>query len=160
MSSLLTALSAWPAELRTLLVAMLPIVELRGAIPVGLLLGLSPWQAILWSALGNLLPVPFLLAGLLAARRWASHWPLVGPLLRWVEARVEKRRQQVDRYGPWGLVLFVGIPLPGTGAWTGAAIAAVLGLPLGRAALAIVGGVALAAALVGSLSTLGWLALR
>jgi len=159
LTSLIAALAGLPAELRTFLVATLPVIELRGAIPVGLFLGLSPWEAIFWSTLGNLAPIPLLLAGLLAARRWARHWPLVGPILAWIERRVERHRGQVDRYGPWGLALFVGVPLPGTGAWTGAAIAALLDLPLGRATLAIIAGVIIAAALVGLLSTLGWLAL-
>lgn len=135
---------------------MLPVIELRGAIPVGLMLGLEPWEAILWATLGNLLIIPPVLVGLYAARRWARHWPVIRPILDMVERRAEKHRSQVDRYGPWGLFLFVGVPLPLTGSWTGAAIATVVRLPWLPATLALMAGVVLAGAIVGVLATLGW----
>lgn len=156
MQLILQVLESLPPEVIVLVVAALPIVELRGAIPVGLMLGMGPWEAILWAVLGNAAIIPPALFFLYAARRWARNWPLVRPLLDWVEARVERRRATVDRYGPWGLALFVGVPLPVTGAWTGSAIATILKLPLGASTAAIIVGILIAAALVGSLSALGW----
>lgn len=149
-----------PKELIVLLIAALPIIELRGAIPVALGLGFSIQEALLLGVAGNILPVPFILLLLMPLRRWAAHWPLTKPLFDWVERKVMKRRGEVEKYGAWGLLLFVAIPLPGTGAWTGAGIAAFLGFPVRKSFPAIALGVIGAGLLVGSLSYLGWLALQ
>jgi uncharacterized membrane protein len=160
LSSLLQYLAGLPPAIIVLIVSATPLIELRGAIPVGLLLGMRPAEAIAWSTAGNLAIIAPVYLGLWAARRWAARWPLVRPFLAWIDGRVARKRAQVDRYGPWGLLLFVGIPLPWTGAIMGAAIAVVLRLPRLKALAAIVGGVLLAAALVGGLSSLGWYILQ
>lgn len=142
------------------LIAALPVIELRGAIPVGTFgLGLPAWETFLLAMLGNILPVPLLLLLLNPLRRWATHWPIVGPILRWAEARANKRRAAIEKSSFWGLVLFVGIPLPGTGAWTGALIAVLLEIPFRRAFPAIALGVLLAGALIGGLTAAGLMAL-
>lgn len=156
MQTILSILDTLPPQWIVVVIAMLPVLELRGAIPVGFMLGMGPWESILWATLGNLLSIPPVLIGLYAARRWARDWPIIRPILDMVERRAEKRRTQVDRYGPWGLFLFVGVPLPLTGSWTGAAIATVVRLPWLPATLALMAGVVLAGAIVGVLTTLGW----
>lgn len=153
--AVLNALAGLPREWIVLLVAALPLIELRGAIPIGVALGLPPVQVLLLAIVGNLVPVPLILLLLGPVRRWANRWPLVGPLLRWAEERAWKRREQIERYGFWGLVAFVGIPLPGTGAWTGSLIAVLLEMRFWTALLANLVGVAAAGALIALLSTLG-----
>lgn len=153
--AVLNALAGLPREWIVLLVAALPLIELRGAIPIGVALGLPPVQVLLLAIVGNLVPVPLILLLLGPVRRWANRWPLVGPLLRWAEERAWKRREQIERYGFWGLVAFVGIPLPGTGAWTGSLIAVLLEMRFWTALLANLVGVAAAGALIAILSTLG-----
>lgn len=157
---ILTALRQLPAEAIVVIIAALPVVELRGAIPVALGLGLTPAAAFGLSILGNLLPVPVVLWALQPLRRLLAHRGPVRRFFAWVDRRALARRQLLDRYGPLGLVLFVGVPLPLTGAWTGAILAVLLDLPRLRSLLAIAAGVLAAGLLIGTLSTLGWLALR
>lgn len=159
MQHLIDALTGLPRELAVLLVAALPIIELRGAIPVGVGLRLPLATVFALAILGNLLPVPFLLLLLTPLRRLANNWPVVGPLLRWVEQRAMKRREAIEKGGFWALLLFVGIPLPGTGAWTGAAIAAFLEMSFWRSFLAIALGVCLAGIIMAVLSQLGLMVL-
>ena len=159
MNTIVQALSDLPREWIVIIIAMLPLVELRGAIPVGVILGLPITETFLLSMLGNLLPIPFILLLLNPLRRMANSWPVVGPLLRWAEERAMKRRGAIDRHGFWGLLTFVGVPLPGTGAWTGALIAVLLEMPLWRSLLAIVLGVVVAGVLIALLSLAGLLAL-
>ena len=129
----------------TMAVSMLPVLELRGAIPFGVALGLSPWQALIASIIGNLIPVPFII---LFARKvfvWLrsrSGWldRVVGKL----EASAEGKWEKVRRYENLGLLILVAIPLPGTGAWTGAMIAAIMNMRLRRALWPIVLGVIIA----------------
>ncbi len=152
-------LDALPRTWIVVIIAAMPILELRGAIPIGVLLGLPVWETFLLAMAGNLIPIPFLLFLLGPVRRMANRWPLVGPLLRWVEARALARRGHLDRYGFWGLITFVGIPLPVTGAWTGAILAVLLELPPWRSLLAIVLGVLMAGCIIGTLSAAGLWAL-
>ncbi|WP_018112181.1 COG2426 family protein [Thermus igniterrae] len=126
------------AELYVVLVAALPVVELRGAIPLGVALGLAPWKAFLLSLLGNLLVAPLALALLPWAVRALTRFPLLARAWEALEARVRLRgEEQVQRLGALGLFLFVAVPLPGTGAWSGAVLAVVLGLRRRYALLAI-----------------------
>lgn len=131
-------------EFCVLFCSMLPIIELRGAIPLGVGLGLSSWQTFTLSIVGNLLPIPFLLLlwrwalGMMHRIRWTQGFAL------WLEKRAERSRGTLERWEFWGLLLFVAIPLPGTGAWTGSLAAAVMGMRFWKAMLAILLGVLLA----------------
>jgi len=134
--------------------AATPVVELRGAIPLGLALGLSPWQAWLWSVLGNLLPVPALLLGTRTGLQWLGRQPWLHRHVRaWGERGSSRLAVHVNRWGLLGLAVFVAVPLPGTGAWTGAVAASLLGMKPGPALAAIALGVAVAGLLVAGAGT-------
>ena len=133
----------------TLMFSMLPIVELRGGIPLGVGMGLPLPLAVTAAVIGNMLPVPFIILFIRRIYLWLQRRipPLRG-LLERLERRVEEKKDLVLRYQFWGLLLLVAVPLPGTGAWTGAMVAAVMDLRIKRAVPAIFGGVLLAAAVV------------
>ena len=124
--------------------AMVPVIELRGAIPVGVAAGLPPAVACMTAILGNFLPVPFIM---LLARRifdWLRDTRLLGPKIVWLERRAHLKGRIVRKYRLLGLVVLVGIPLPGTGAWTGALVAALLDIRLRTALPAILLGLMIA----------------
>ena len=135
--------------LLTFLVAMVPVVELRGAIPFGVVRGLNLWTAIIASILGNLIPVPFIILFIRKIFAWMrAHMPKLDGLVLRMEKKAEKNRAAVEKYAFWGLVILVAIPLPGTGAWTGALVAAMMEIRLKRAFPAIAIGVAIAGVIV------------
>lgn len=135
--------------LYVLLTAMAPVVELRGAIPLGVGLGMPPGAALVWALAGNLLVVPVLLTLLPWAVERLTRWPAAARLWDRLEARVRlKGEEKVQRYGALGLFLFVALPLPGTGAWTGSVLAVVLGVKKRYALPAIAAGVVAAGVLV------------
>ena len=135
--------------LLTFLVAMVPVVELRGAIPFGVVRGLNLWTAIIASMLGNLIPVPFIILFIRKIFAWMrAHMPKLDGLVIRIEKKAEKNRAAVEKYAFWGLVILVAIPLPGTGAWTGALVAAMMEIRLKRAFPAIAIGVAIAGVIV------------
>ena len=126
----------------TVLVSMLPVVELRGGIPFGVAAGLSMPVAFLAAFLGNMLPVPFLILFVRRLFAWLKvKVPFVRGVVNWLEQRTEKKKEAVLKYQTWGLFIIVAIPLPGTGAWTGAMIAAALDMRLSKAVPAITAGV-------------------
>ena len=135
--------------LLTFLVAMVPVVELRGAIPFGVVRGLNLWTAIIASVLGNLVPVPFTILFIRRIFAWMrAHMPKLDGLVTRMEKKAEKNRAAVEKYAFWGLAILVAIPLPGTGAWTGALVAAMMEMRLKRAFPAIVIGVVIAGVIV------------
>ena len=135
--------------LLTFLVAMVPVVELRGAIPFGVVRGLNLWTAIIASILGNLIPVPFIILFIRKIFAWMrAHMPKLDGLVLRMEKKAEKNRAAVEKYAFWGLVILVASPLPGTGAWTGALVAAMMEIRLKRAFPAIAIGVAIAGVIV------------
>ena len=135
--------------LLTFFVAMVPVVELRGAIPFGVVRGLNLWTAIIASMLGNLIPVPFIILFIRKIFAWMrAHMPKLDGLVIRMEKKAEKNRAAVEKYAFWGLVILVAIPLPGTGAWTGALVAAMMEIRLKRAFPAIAIGVAIAGVIV------------
>ena len=135
--------------LLTFLVAMVPVVELRGAIPFGVVRGLNLWTAIIASVLGNLVPVPFIILFIRRIFAWMrAHMPKLDGLVTRMEKKAEKNRAAVEKYAFWGLASLVAIPLPGTGAWTGALVAAMMEMRLKRAFPAIVIGVVIAGVIV------------
>ena len=133
----------------TALLSMVPVVELRGGIPFGILQGLNPWAAYAASVLGNMVPVPLILVYSRAVFLWARHrFPALGHLLDKLEHRAHLKGRVVLKYRYWGLFLFVAIPLPGTGGWTGALAAAFLNMRLRNAAPSILLGLMTAGLLV------------
>ncbi|MCH5183035.1 MAG: small multi-drug export protein [Oscillospiraceae bacterium] len=113
--------------LMVFLISMLPIVELRGAIPIGLSMSeLSPFWVVLLSVIGNLLPVPFLILFGGMILRWLAKFPRLGKPFRWILQLGEKKVAKMNKTLFLGLFLFVAIPLPGTGAWTGSLAAITL----------------------------------
>lgn len=128
---------------------MVPVLELRAAIPVGCSLGLNAWQCAVAAIIGNMIPVPFII---LFIRRifdfMRKHWKKLGRLADRLEEKAEKKKPLVQKYAILGLTLLVAIPLPGTGAWTGALVAAMLDIRLRRAIPCILLGVIIAAVIV------------
>ena len=124
--------------------AMLPVVELRGAIPFGVAAGLHPLLAMGVAILGNLFPVPLILLLLRRVFRWLRNFPKLGALIDRLERRAHLKGRTVRKYRVLGLVLLVAIPLPGTGAWTGALVADVLDVRMRTALPAIILGVVIA----------------
>ncbi|MBO4861198.1 MAG: small multi-drug export protein [Clostridia bacterium] len=135
-----------------LLISMVPVIELRGAIPVGLSLGLSYPLTITLAIIGNLLPIPFAIVYGRRVLEYFAKFPRFGKLFRWILGLGEKKVAKMKKTLFVGLWLFVAIPLPGTGAWTGALIALTLKLKLRESFPAIVLGVLTAAAIVSVLS--------
>ncbi|MBQ3102845.1 MAG: small multi-drug export protein [Oscillospiraceae bacterium] len=134
---------------------MVPVIELRGAIPVAIAHGMDLWPAIVVSVLGNLVPVPFIIIfirNIFAWLREKSEW--LNKMVTKLERRAEKKSDTVRKYEFWGLFLLVAIPLPGTGAWTGALIAAMLKMRIKRAFPSIALGV-IAAGLIVAFVTYG-----
>ena len=131
----------------TVFVSMAPVVELRGGIPFGTALGLAPNAAMIAAVIGNLIPVPFII---LFIRRIFQR--MLGRVAEYFEAKAEVRSEKVTRYRKFGLCIFVAVPLPGTGAWMGALIAALLGMKLGDSLAAIAAGVIIAGILVTGLT--------
>lgn len=129
-------------------ISMVPVIELRGAIPFGCAIGLPWYTNFLLCIVGNLLPVPFILFLIEWALGIMKKIRYVDRFAYWLEEKAEKNKEKITKYATFGLLLFVGIPLPGTGAWTGALVASLLHMKKSRAMLSIVGGVLLAGALV------------
>ena len=144
-----------PEELVTFLISMVPVIELRGAIPYATAAGLSPWLAYILSVLGNMLPVPFILLFIRKILDWMKRYPRLLPIATWVETRAAGKGARVKRSQLIGLFVFVAIPLPGTGAWTGTLAASLLDMDFKESVLACMGGVLLAGCIMGVLSTLG-----
>ena len=129
----------------TILVSMVPVVELRGGIPFGVARGLPVWAAYLAAMIGNILPVPFILVYIRRIFQWMrQRMPRLNSLVDRLEKKAHLKGQRVTRYKYLGLLLFVAIPLPGTGAWTGALAAAFLDMPLRKALPSIFAGILIA----------------
>ena len=116
---------------------MLPIIELRGAIPLGISLGIPPWEAYLLALVGNLLPVPALLLVLEPVCRVIRRWPPVRKHIDDLLQRSHRRGIKVRRWGLVGLTLFVSIPIPTTGVWSGSLIASLIGFKFWPSAIAL-----------------------
>ena len=139
--------------LTTFLISMVPVIELRGAIPYATGMGLEPVTAIIVAMIGNLVPIPFIIIFIKKIFAWMRKVsPKLNRVVDKMEAKAEKNKAKVLRYAFWGLVLFVAIPLPGTGAWTGALVAAMLDMPLKKAFPAVVLGVVIAGFVVAFVS--------
>lgn len=145
-------------ELIVFIIATLPIFELRGAIPVAINVFHFPWySAFLIAVAGNLLPVPFILLFLKSIVKLLSRIKIFRNIFNWLFERTQHRSASIQKYERIGLAIFVAIPLPLTGAWTGAFAAVLIGMPFWRSFIAIAVGVLIAGVIVTCLSLLGWI---
>ena len=129
--------------LTVFLVSMVPLIELRGAVPIGTGMFL-PWHwTLIVAIIGNCLPIPIILIFVKAVLKWmrGCSIEIFNKVSNWLFEKADKNRPKIDKYGAWGLFLFVAIPLPGTGAWTGALVASLFDMKKGNALLSILGGV-------------------
>ena len=145
------------------LVSMVPLIELRGAIPIGVGLGLPLWQVYVISIIGNMIPVPIIFFFARRVLEWGADKPVIGKFFRFFLEKGhkggEKLKQKAGRGLFWALLLFVGIPVPGTGAWTGTLAASLLDMDFKSSVLACMGGVLLAGCIMGAVSLLGFSAI-
>ncbi len=133
----------------TFFISMLPVGELRAGLPYGIAQGLEYPLALMAALLGNMIPVPFIIVYIKRIFEWMrKHMPRMNALVTKIENRAHLKGETVEKYGHWGLLLFVAIPLPGTGAWTGALIAALLNIRTSKAVPVILIGVCIAAAIM------------
>ena len=141
------------------LVSMVPLIELRGAIPYGVMFGLPLWQTFLIAIVGNMLPVPIIFFFARRVLEWGADKPVIGKFFTFFLEKGHKGgaklQAKAGRGLYWALLLFVGIPLPGTGAWTGTLAASLLDMDFKKSVLACMGGVLLAGVIMGVLSLLG-----
>ena len=153
--TLVNLVANFPKELAVILLSVIPVAELRFAIPFAILnYGMHPALAFLYAVIGNLIPVPFII---LFARKifdWMKKFKFLGKIALKLEERGKSKQETVKKYKFWGLFIFVAIPLPGTGAWTGALIAALMNMRLKDALPSIALGVIAAGLIVTTLSIL------
>lgn len=136
-------------------VSFIPVIELRGGIPVGYAMGLEVWQCFIAAVIGNMLPIPFILLFLNKFFAFCrKHIPVFERMISALERKAEKNVDKVRKYKKWGLFVFVAIPLPGTGAWTGALVASFLEMDFKEAMISIFAGV-VGAGLIVTLLTYG-----
>ena len=140
-------------------VSMVPLIELRGAIPYGVMFGLPLWLTFVIAIVGNMLPVPIIFFFARRVLEWGADKPVIGKVFTFFLEKGhkggEKLQAKAGRGLYWALLLFVGIPLPGTGAWTGTLAASLLDMDFKKSVLACMGGVLLAGVITGVLSLLG-----
>lgn len=137
-------------------ISMVPIIELRGAIPIGVGLGLPLWQVYIIAIIGNMIPVPFIFFFARKVLEWGADKPVIGKFFTFCLEKGhkggEKLKNTAGRGLYFALFLFVGIPLPGTGAWTGTLAASILDMDFKKSVIAVVSGVVLAGVIMGLLS--------
>ncbi len=144
-------------ELALLIVSMIPFIELRGGVVLGAALGMNWMLSLIICIIGNVIPVPFVIVFGRWVIRWAEQTKWLGPWVHRYQKKILSKADVIHKYGPWGLMLFVGVPLPGTGVWSGSVLALLLDLRLKSAIPAILLGVVMAGIImtVGSHSIIG-----
>lgn len=146
--------------LLTFLISMVPLIELRGAIPIGVGMGLPWYLAVAISMVGNMIPVPFIFFFARRVLEWGADKPVIGKFFSWCLEKGRKGgiklKEKAGKGMFWALLLFVGIPLPGTGAWTGTLAASMLDLDFKKSVIAVLCGVLLAAVIITVLTLLGF----
>ena len=153
--ALIQFVSSMPHEVAVILLSMIPVAELRLAIPLAITqYGLDSIEALILCCIGNLIPVPFIVLFIRKIFKWMKQFKIFRTIVEKLEERGNAKRHTVEKYEFWGLFLFVAIPLPGTGAWTGALIAGLMDMRLKRALPSIIMGV-LTAGVVVTLMTTG-----
>lgn len=143
-----------PAELTIFVVSLMPVLELRGGMIAARLLGVGFLKAFMICFVGNMLPIPFILLFIQKIFELLRKFKFFERIIVKLEAKTERNKEKVLRYKSWGLLVFVAIPLPGTGGWTGALMAALLGVEFKRSLPIITLGVFIAGVIM-SLITYG-----
>ena len=141
-----------PGELTIFFISLLPILELRGGLIAAVLLGVPLWKAFIICYIANMLPVPFIILFIKKIFEFLRRFKFFSKFIDKLEAKTEKNKDKIMRYKQWGLLIFVAIPLPGTGAWTGALFAALLDIDIKKAIPIIALGVLIAGVIVSVLS--------
>lgn len=139
-------------EMIVFVISMIPILELRGGLLAASVLNIDIVRAIWYCVIGNIIPVPFILLLITPVFNWLKKTKTFRPLVEKLENRAMGKSEQIEKYEFWGLVLFVGIPLPGTGAWTGSLIASLLGIKFKKAFPAVLVGIVLATVIMSIVS--------
>ena len=139
-------------NLTEFIISLLPLLELRGGILAASLLQVEPLKGYIISIIGNLIPIPFILLLINKILEWMRGNKFFKKFAEWLDGKVEKHKGQIEKFGYFGLVLFVGIPLPGTGAWTGSLIASVLEMDRKKSFLSIILGIIMASIIMMILS--------
>lgn len=139
-------------ELIVFIISMVPILELRGGLLAASVLNIDIVRAIWLCVAGNIIPVPFILFLITPIFNWLKRTKTFRPLVEKLENKAMGKSAQIEKYQFWGLVLFVGIPLPGTGAWTGSLIASLLGMKFKKAFPAVILGIAMATVIMSIVS--------
>ena len=149
--NMVSSLGGIPSELIVFLISLCPILELRGGLIAASILNIDMWRAIPICIIGNILPIPFILLFIEKIFDLLKNTKFV-KMINKLEEKAEKGAQKIMKHKKWGLFLFVGIPLPGTGAWTGSLVAALFHFRLKDACIAILGGLVLATAIMSFIS--------
>lgn len=139
-------------EVVIFIISLMPILELRGGMLAATLLHVEFLKALTICIIGNVLPIPIILIFLEKVLDLLEKWKTTKKIVTWLEKKVQTKREQIDKYGYLGLILFVGIPLPGTGAWTGSLLAIMLGLDKKKSFICILIGVILASIIMSIVS--------
>ncbi len=145
---------AYGKEILVFIISLMPILELRGGLLAAALLGMNPVTSYIISIIGNIIPVPFILLLITKILAWMrkSKVTLFNKVANWLDEKVEKHKGQIEKFGYLGVILFVGIPLPGTGAWTGSLIASVLELDKKKTFISVMIGIFMASIIMMLLS--------
>ena len=139
-------------EILVFIISLMPILELRGGLIAAALIDLNPISSYIVSIIGNIIPVPFILWFMNSILEWMRNSKRFKKVAKWLDKKVEKNKDKIEKFGFWGLVLFVGIPLPGTGAWTGCLVASVLEMDRKKSILAAALGILMASIIMMILS--------
>lgn len=145
---------AYGKEILVFIISLMPILELRGGLIAAALLDMNPVTSYIISIIGNIIPVPFILLLITKILAWMrkSKISILNKFANWLDGKVEKHKGEIEKFGYLGVVLFVGIPLPGTGAWTGSLIASVLELDRKKTFLSVMIGIFMASIIMMLLS--------
>lgn len=141
-----------PNEVTVFIVSLMPVLELRGGLIAARIMNMDVLRAFIVCYIGNMLPIPFILLFIRKIFDWMRHWRRLGKLIVRMEKKAEKHRGTIEKYGVWGLLLLVAVPLPGTGGWTGALVAAIMDIRMRKALPVIAIGVFIAGLIVAGLS--------
>ncbi|MDK2937707.1 MAG: COG2426 family protein [Eubacteriaceae bacterium] len=137
--TIINLLAFLPDWLEILLVSAIPVVELRGAIPLGILAYDMPYlQTYFLGVIGSLIPAPFILMFIPAILNWMAKTKVFGKLAQWIIRKGLKKTDKITRYKFFGLFIFVAIPLPGTGVWTGCLAASLLGMDFKQSMISVI----------------------